>query len=131
MKCPHGHYYWAEKETCFQDIMSSLPRIRRSSRDKKVDEKPKMMSRPIFGTTVVSLGDLYDARHDRFLPGTSLWSERTINDSKRTQSQRSSEIKYIAGKTLKERLDEMDISVSMKLNILGTSVSNCNTYKIF
>lgn len=124
-KCPGDQFYWAVKQKCFSisetDATSQSTVRRRRSIGSSItsNEKPVIEDREILGNTVVGLGDLYDAKRDRFLVGASLWSGKTIEKSKRQQNQLSSKITYSAKKTLNEKLDELKIAASLKLDFLG------------
>ena len=124
-QCPDQKIYFPERMECYSITNAKISGITRRSvsNDEKVKQKPVVEERKVLGAAVLGLGDLYDAKTDRFLAGTSLWSEKTIQAAKRKQNQRSSVIKYSTGRTLYEKLDEMDISASLKLNFLGKHTS--------
>jgi len=129
-KCPDHHFYNPEKQACFKEQNDETHgRTRRSATTttNSNSEKPKIEDRQILGPVVLGLGDLYDAKTDRFLAGTSLWSQKTIQAAKITQNQLSSVTKYSTGRTLYEKLDEMNIKASLKLSFLGKK----NTHFLF
>ena len=69
----------------------------------------------------IRLGELYDARKNQFLSGTTLWSAQELKKAKldKRQIEQSAQLKFSSGKTTLDRLNLMDIKAELKLSFLS------------
>ena len=71
------------------------------------------------------LGELYSAYSDQFIPGFSLWSPEEIENEKRTVWHPSSDVKFSAGRSLKTKLNTLDVTADLKASF------NAGMVKVF
>ena len=127
-QCPYNERYWTSLERCGplteQNTNNFVNlRILRSTAASYSD-KPDIMERFTLGKDV-SLGELYDAKKNRFLSGTSLWSTNTLKKVAKDNLNHlnSDSYSYKTGKTVEEKLDDMNIQAELKLDFLGKLIT--------
>lgn len=64
-------------------------------------------------------GMLYDCRNDSFIPGVTLWDEKSMNDNLITHPQPRTDLKFISSDSVSDKCNLMDISASLKASFLG------------
>ena len=82
------------------------------------DEKPVIMNQVLLRSDV-SLGDFYNAKTNKYLPGMSLWTPKDIKENSYEHYIGSTKYKFSEGKTTSSRVDSMDISAELKLSFLS------------
>ena len=123
-ECPVGQFYWPRWEKCFPEKPKTVFKpgfaYNPMSGGSKPEEQPRRITRKLLRSGV-RLGDLYDAQHDQFMSGTSLWSAQELKKAKldNRQIQQSTDLKFSTGKTTLDRLSLMDINAELKLSFLG------------
>ena len=71
------------------------------------------------GKNVVTLGELYDARHDTLMTSFSLWTTDTIQKRKIEAQAQYSKTTFSATEDFLDRMDLIDIDASLKLSFMG------------
>ena len=129
-ECPSGQFYWAQRERCFpkrnnRSLKQGFAYNSGLSSGSSPDEKPQRITQKVLRSDI-RLGDLYDARKDQILSGTSLWSASELKNIKlnNRQTLQSTKLKYSTGKTSLDRLSLMDIKAELKLSFLGKILNN-------
>ncbi|XP_056311330.1 cytolytic toxin-alpha-like [Danio aesculapii] len=64
-------------------------------------------------------GMLYDCRNDSFIPGVTLWDEKSIHDNLDTHPQPRTDLKFSGSDSIADKCNLMDISASLKASFLG------------
>lgn len=125
--CKPNEFYSTETETClFATTEKGTNRSRRaaSGEAEKSNDAVKVLNYIILDQDV-RLGDLYDAKNNQHLSGTSLWSTEVLKKVKNDNRNKIGAYEYLykAGKTTTERLDIMDIKAELRLDFLGGLIS--------
>ena len=119
--CPDNQFYWPKKEICYEPEPQHEGRVKRQAGNpgKGRGRQATIINRKIFRSDV-SLGEFYDAKNDKFLPGFSLWSiEELEKHRQRKYARPSTNYLFDSGKTEDERMNLIDIDASLKLSFLG------------
>ncbi|XP_051745180.1 stonustoxin subunit alpha-like [Ctenopharyngodon idella] len=67
----------------------------------------------------LSLGMLYDCRKDSFIPGVTLWDEKSLSENLHNHPQPRTDLKFSSSDSLSSKSSLLDISASLKASFMG------------
>ena len=124
-QCPKGYYYFPKSQRCYP--YEDKTQAKRTKRETLFDENagstrgnPQPINQKLVRSDV-QLGWLYDAQTDQYLPGSSLWSKKVldqvIKDHRTTLPHTSYD--FSKAKTTIDRMKFFEVEAELRLSILG------------
>jgi len=108
LECPVGQLYHTRKQICVDPDLLDTPEDKKNVK--------------VLGRNTI-LGALYDERTEQFYPEASLWTRKTILDNQnQDNTQGSTTIEYSTEKTIKERMEEMDVEAEVQMSFMSGGV---------
>ena len=75
-------------------------------------QEPDLQILKTFGHTGISLGGLYSAIEDRFMPAMALWSAEDIEKNKQTIHHPKADTFWTSRQTKEEKIDTLSIDIT-------------------